>query len=209
MYVSILFLTLWGSGPLSAGLSYIFRCFTREEHVWIWSDGKDKIKENFKYGAFILIIDIILFILVPIALTFYHNLGKVDPSMNIICTFITYIMSIFLIIYTMMHPYIYQIMITFECSFKELLKNSFLLSIAKLPLNLLLTALSAFIIVLPASFFGVIGSMALAICTSTFGFIILRYPMEFYAARTIKKVIINNNSVKEKNTPKIVYDEEE
>ena len=42
---------------LSAPYAYIMRCYTRGEHVWIWSDGWDKFKENLKYTVPILIID--------------------------------------------------------------------------------------------------------------------------------------------------------
>lgn len=206
---AIFFVTMWGSGPLSAALSYIFRCFTREEHTWIWSDGKDKVKENLKQGFLLLLIDIFIFIFTPIAITFYYNLGHSDSSLNLLCTFITYVLIVSLLVYTMMHPYMYQIMITFNCSFKNMFKNALLLSIVKLPINFILTVLSLLIIVLPAAFFGAIGSLLLSVCALTFGYMLLRYPMEFYAARTINKLLENNKVMKEKNTPKIVYDEEE
>lgn len=202
--VSVFFVTMWGSGPLSAGLSYVFRCFTREQPVWVWSDGKDKVKENLKQGFGVMAIDFVVFILLPFAVTFYYNLSKV-AGMNLICTLIMYVLLLFALIYTMMHPYIYQIMITFDCKFKDLFKNALLFSLAKLPVNLLLTAIALAIIVIPVAVGGVTGSMIIVAGGLSIGYIVLRYPMEFYASRVIQKTLLNDKSM----VVKKVYEEEE
>lgn len=203
---AVFFVSLWGSGPLSAALSYVFRCFTREEHVWLFSDGKDKAKENFKQGLIILLIDLVVYFAAPIAVTFYYNMSNA-AGMGTVGTLIMYILILAAFIYTMMHPYMYQIMITFECKFKDLFKNSLLLSLAHLPVNVLLTAAALALIILPAALFGAVGAMAMSICALTFGYMFTRYPMEFYAARIIKKTFLNDNSMALKNTAQIEYEE--
>lgn len=205
---SVFFVTMWGSGPLSAGLSFVFRSFTREQPVWVWSDGKDKVRENLKQGFAVMAIDFVVFIFVPFAITFYYNLSKMT-GMSFICTLIIYVLLIAVLIYTMMHPYMYQLMITFECSFRDLFKNSLLLAIGRLPVNLLLTAISLAGIVLPVAFGGVIGGMVISVIGLTAGYIILRYPMEFYAARGIEKMLLNNKTMAKKNAPEKEYEEEE
>ena len=204
---AVFFVTMWGAGPLSAGLSFLFRSFTREQPVWVWSDGKDKVRENWKQGLGVLIVDLLFFILVPIAISFYYALGPAT-GMNFICTLIVYVLILLMFIYTMMHPYIYQLMITFECHFKDLFKNALLLALAKLPVNVLLTAISLFIIVAPAGLGGVMGAMGLVLVGLTFGYIVLRYPMEFYAARVIQKTFLTDKSMVVKDKKAVEYEED-
>ena len=206
---SVFFVTMWGSGPLSAGLSFVFRSFTRETPVWVWSDGKDKVRENWKQGLGIMIIDLIFFTLVPLAVSFYYNLGRVLTGMNLVCTLIMYVMLLLMFIYTMMHPYMYQLMITFECHFKDLFKNALILALAKLPVNVLLTAIAIACIVAPAALGGVMGGMVMVMAGLTFGYIVLRYPMEFYAARVIQKTFLNDRSMVVKDRKAVEYEEEE
>ena len=207
--VSVFFVTMWGSGPLSAGLAFVFRSFTRETPVWVWSDGKDKVKENWKQGLGVMIVDLIFFILMPVAVSFYYNLGRVLPGMNLVCTLIMYVMLLFMFIYTMMHPYIYQIMITFECHFKDLFKNALILALAKLPVNVILTVIALACIVLPVALGGVMGGMAMVVIGLTFGYIVLRYPMEFYAARVIQKTFLNDKSMVVKDRVAVDYEDYE
>lgn len=204
---AVFFVTMWGSGPLSAGLSYIFRCFTREEHVWIVSDGKDKVRENLKQGLGVMAVDFVFLVFIPFAVTFYYNLSKI-AGLNFISTLIVYVLLLAALIYTMMHPYIYQIMVTFNCKFRDLFKNALLLTLGKLPINLLLTAIAVALIVLPVAFGGIMGGMVIVVIGLTAGYIVLRYPMEFYAARVIEKTFLNDKSMVQKNTPEIEYEEE-
>ena len=206
--VSVFFVTMWGSGPLSSGLSYVFRCFTRETPVWVWSDGKDKVKENWKQGLGIMIVDLLFLFFVPLAVSFYYALSTV-AGLNLVCTLIIYVLLLAMLIYTMMHPYMYQLMITFECHFKDLFKNALLLALAKLPINLILTAIALACIVLPIAFIGVMGSLAVVVAGLTVGYIVLRYPMEFYAARVIQKTFLNDKSMVVKDPVQVEYEEDE
>ncbi len=202
--IAIFFVTMWGAGPASAGLSYVFRCFTREQPVWVWSDGKDKAKENAKQGFLVLLVDILVFVLAPTAITFYFNMAKAGEAKTI-ATILVYVLSVGLLVYTMMHPFIYQIMITFETKFKDLFKNSLIIMLAHLPLCLLLTLISAAIITVPFGLFGVTGSVGLVFIGLSLGYMFLRYPMEFYAARIIEKTFLKDN---EKKTVEIEYEDE-
>lgn len=193
--------TLWGSGPASAAYSYITRCMTRGEHTWIVSDGLDKFKENFKQGMLVLLIDAILLVLGTNAAYFYHTLYVGTGS--VIWLTLSYVTILVLIIYTMMHPYLYQIMVTFECRIGTLYKNALLITIAKLPGNFFTTLLSFSVIVL---LFSLLNPLAAALVLVVVGLCITRYPTEFYAARVIERSILKD--LKEKQ-PKIEYIEED
>lgn len=190
---------MWGSGPASAAYSYITRCFTRGEHVWIIGDGKDKLKENFKQGMIVALIDFIVLILGTNALYFYYSAYIAYGSF--IWMALCYISFLLLLIFTMIHPYIYQLMVTFKCSVWELYKNAVLLALSKLPVSFLLTLLEA---VLIFAVFTLVSPAVAILFSLILGPCIMRFPMEFYAARVIERSILTD--MKEKTPPaKIEY----
>lgn len=190
---------LWGSGPASAAYSYIARSFTRGEHVWIMGDGKDKFKENFKQGMLVVLIDLVILIFGVNALYFYYS--AYSAYGNFLWLILCYVAFLLLFIFTMIHPYLYQLMVTFKCSFAELYKNAILLTLAKLPMNFLLTLIECAVIFLAFTTL----SPAIAILFSLIlGPCVIRFPSEFYAARVIEKSILKDMQEK---TPavKITY----
>ncbi|MCX7714296.1 MAG: DUF624 domain-containing protein [Clostridia bacterium] len=186
--------TLWGSGPASAGYAYILRSFTREQHAWILSDFFAKFKENFKQGIVVVIVDLFVFVLGLNALMFYFScFTGTNSGIWLLFAYITFIM---LLIYTFLHYYIYQIMITFECSIGQLYKNSMIFAMAKLPMNVLLTVI---MLILLYSMFIVINPM-LALVFSAFLWIgVMAFPIAFYASKTIDKTLLNEHILKNKS----------
>lgn len=124
-----LYIALWGAGPATAGMTYIMRNFSREEHAFIWSDFKDTVKDNFKQSLAVFVIDIIVVFLSWAAINVYSNATGMMGALR-------YVVYVFLVVYTMMHFYIYPIMITFELKLKDIYKNAMLFTISKLPSNL-------------------------------------------------------------------------
>ena len=177
---------LWGAGPSSAAYAYITRCFTREEHVWILSDGWDKFKENLKQSIVILIVDAIVILLALNALMFYYS-GYAQTG-DIFWLATGYITVLMLVLYTVMHYYIYQLMVTFECSIIQLYKNAMLLTLGKLPYNILLSAFAVCMIgvlyLLISPYLSILLSIVIAVA-------FVLFPIEFFAARTLNKNIID------------------
>ena len=48
------------------------------------------------------------------------------------------ILFLVILIYTLMHTYLYQCMVTFDLPISKLVKNAFLMTIAKFPMNIIL-----------------------------------------------------------------------
>lgn len=188
---------LWGSGPASAAYAYVNRCFTRGEPVWVASDAMDKFKENFKQGMIVLLIDALLLLFGINAISFYY--GFYLAQGNVMWLMLTYITVLALVVYTMMHPYLYQIMVTFKCSIGALYKNAFIITMAKLPGNLFTTAVSVIVLALLFSF---INPLAAALVVFVAGLCVTRYVTEFYAARVIERSILRDMQEKQ---PKIEY----
>lgn len=186
---TVFLLAFFGSGPASAGLAYILRGFTREEPVWLWSEFFGKFKENFKQSLIVLIINIILIPLIYIAFMTYFNLYiKTGVGAYLI---LLYLMLILILMYVLMHTFIYQIMITYNCTIPMLYKNALLLSVAKFPICLLISLVSAFII-FALSFSGLEPLFVIFLFFVLF-YVVVRFPLEFYAARTIEKLIKANS----------------
>ena len=193
--------TFWGSGPATAAYSYITRCFTRGEHTWVLSDGADKFKENFKQGMVVVLIDAVLLVFGLNAILFYHSLYVSTGSM--LWMMLLYVMILVLVVYTMMHPYLYQIMVTFKCGIGSLYKNALLITLAKLPGNFFTTLIGVLIY---GALFTFVNPLAAAIIVVVIGLCVTCYPPQFYAARVIERSILKD--MKEKQ-PKVEYIGEE
>lgn len=190
---AMLFTQLFGTGPLSAGLSYVYRSFARREPTFVVYDGRMKAKENFKFATIVLVLDIIAFCIFPTAIMFYLKLTKTD-GMELAAMIALCIAILITVIYIIMHPFLYQLMVTLELKLKDLFKNALILSIVSLPLGIVLTAVSVLIIALPIFLGSVMGAVILTFFVFTIGGAFLRFPMEFYASRVVKKYFIDNNT---------------
>lgn len=129
-WVFAMFFTIFfGQGPMTAGITYIIRNHTREEPCWLFTDFWKSTRENFKKSILLWIFDLALFYLFSVAFVFYWESSSYLP----LCILLWAVLS-----YTMMHIYIYQIMITFELPLRHILKNSLIFAYSNAPLNLLL-----------------------------------------------------------------------
>ena len=180
----------FGAGPISAAYSYVTREFTRSKPVWVVSDGFDAFKANWKQSLILLVVDFAVMFFAVIAIRFY---GAGTGYLNFL---LYYFICFVFVIYALAHSFAYQIIVTYECNFINVIKNSIIMTLAKLPMCLLLgfitLALNIVIIYYVASidillFFVVYGLLAM---------IITKYPLEFYAARVIEKNIEKTESNK-------------
>lgn len=195
---AVMTFTMLGSGPVSASYAYIMRNFTNREHAWILSDGWDKFKENFKQAIFVVIVDAVILIVGVIALKFYYyKFTEGGVFFGIPC----YIMVVALIVFMWMHFYIYQIMVTFSCTIKQLYKNALIFALGKLPMNIVLTVICAAVSAAP--YLLIANPFVSIIISGTIGLCFSRFVVEFYAARCMKKAILAGEK---KNTVHVEYD---
>ena len=176
LFFGISFGVLLGFGPSTASLTYALRNIGREEHVWLFSDFRDKIKENFKQSLGLWILDLVVFALVVFAYNFYANAGK--PM-----SYLRYLLLSFALIYTMLHLFVYQLMITFKLPLKALMKNAAILALAKAPKSFILLLFVALIhMVLPI--------IAIANISSPFMTLIF-FALEIFLLPTITAFVTN------------------
>lgn len=188
--VITLFIIFCGSGPSSAAMAYMMRCVTREEHCFLWSDFKDKFKQNFKNSIILSVLDYVLLVFIlPIAMRFYYMQYFETGSLLWFAMFV--IIALLTVVYVIAHMYFYQFTITFENNFKETFTNSFIMALTKLPMSILLMLIPTVLTFVFAMIFQITFVwIIIAVCWISF----LRYPLEFYASRTISKKLLDKES---------------
>ena len=141
LILSVMFVAFWGIAPCATGFTYILRNYGHEEHCWFFSDYFERIKLNIKQSLPLWITDLIVFYLIAVAMNYY-----ISSSLYIM----VFALSFATIVYTIMHMYIYQMMITFDLKLTQILKNAFLLTFTVSIRNLLLLLITVGLhIVLP------------------------------------------------------------
>ncbi len=183
--LTVVLAIFWGTGPVSCGYAYLMRSFAREEHTWIWSDFFKRTKENFKYGIITFVIDIVTLIVGGFAVIFYWQMMETGGMpVKIALAVLTMTAAI----YTIMHFYIFQFIVTFENTLRQVYKNSLLLSIATLPMCVVLAAI---VFVLTDFVFGKLQVVAAILLAAIVWISLMRFIIDFYTARVIKKQLID------------------
>ena len=130
-------------GPAQAGFSFVCRNFVQEKHTWIFSDFITHLRNNFRQGFTICLINMAVMYFMSQSLTYYiiNYFIKYD--------IISFILMIFLaaclIVFLMMSMYIYPLLVTFKLSIKQIYKNAATFALIRSPLNLLVLIINLFI----------------------------------------------------------------
>ncbi len=186
LYLTAMITILWGTGPASCGHTYILRNFAREEHVFLTSDFFEKIKENIGRGIIIIVFDVIALFLGVNAISFYWKLAASGHKIGI---YMAAVVVIFLMVYTYMHFYMYQFTVTFEGNLRNTLKNSIIMAMASLPMNIILTIITAF---LTYFVFCRLTPVAILLVCFLIWITLMRFAIDFYTARVIKRKLIQD-----------------
>ncbi len=138
------------TGPVQAGMAYVCRNWARDEHAFIWSDFKDAVKNNWKQALGVSALYSVLPLLLCVAFQYYWGLTYTMgmfmyiPVALIICVALLSFLSL---------AYVYPMLMGYKVTFRQLLKNSFILAAGRLPhtlgvrLAMLVPALIAAIVI--------------------------------------------------------------
>ena len=128
-------------GPASCATAYMLRNFTQQRHAWN-SDFWDKLKENFKQGLALGLLDILLFGLFAFNLSITAGLG------GGLMTVARVVSMALMFIYLMMRNYTYLMAVTFELRLSQLLKNAWIFAVMGLWRNILTLVINGGLILL-------------------------------------------------------------
>lgn len=117
-------LLIFTVGPVTCGATYLFRNLLKGEPLFFFSDLKYAIKRNIKQALPLGIIDCVIAVLLFYNITLsYFNVG------SYITGFVFYANIALLILYLIMRPYLYIMMVTFDLSIFKIFKNAFIFAI--------------------------------------------------------------------------------
>lgn len=126
------------TGPFTAGLAYVTRNWARDEHSFIWSDFWEAVKGNWKQALPTSIITGLMPLLLYVCTIFYWQMAQQSvlflmPGMVVIVLCAVWLMSLL---------YAYPQMVTYELSYAQLIRNSLMMAVARLPITAGLKLLS-------------------------------------------------------------------
>ena len=145
------------TGPSSAGAAYIMRNWARDQHAFLFSDFKDAFKSNWKQALAVSAVTSVVPVVAYTAANYYGSLAKGNMLL------LLPLMVVFsaTLMFALMLPLLYPMMVGYELSFKNLMKNAFLMSAARLPHMLLARLIT--LIPIAVLVFGVLAGNGIAI----------------------------------------------
>lgn len=124
-------------GPATAAMTKILRNYAREEHAFLWSDFWDTFKSNFKTGLIVGIINLFAVLVLWFDYASYINM----QASSIVRSGALAVLLLTATILLFMNYYIYVLMVTFNLTFKQLIKNAFIFAWVGFFKNILITIL--------------------------------------------------------------------
>ncbi|MDD2428956.1 MAG: DUF624 domain-containing protein [Eubacteriales bacterium] len=121
------------TGPIQAGMAYVTRNWARDEHAFVWSDFKDALKSNWKQALGISLITGIVPFTMLLCWQFYGGMAKTSP-LFVIPQVLTMTLGV---VWFLGLTFAYPMMVSYEMKFGQLVKNSLLLAIGRLPQTVL------------------------------------------------------------------------
>ena len=139
------------------GAAYIMRNWARDQHAFLFSDYKDAFKSNWKQALAVSAVTSVVPVVAYTAANYYGSLAKGNMLL------LLPLMVVFsaTLMFALMLPLLYPMMVGYELSFKNLMKNAFLMSAARLPHMLLARLIT--LIPIAVLVFGVLAGNGIAI----------------------------------------------
>lgn len=167
-------------GPFIAGLTYVLRNWSRQEHAFLVSDFFEQSKLNWKQGLALSVLSTVFTYLFSNAVIFYL---KTDlPTM-----FVLPVAGVITIMLVSMSFYTYPMMVTFDMKLKDILVNAWIFSMVKLPQNIFYILIIALVHGLLLRYVPVIWAILMIfilICWTG-------YTMNYYAWHVINKYLMS------------------
>ena len=120
------------TGIATPGVAYVTRNWSRDEHAFIWSDFKDAVKLNWKQGVLTALITGILPLAVWVGWDFYGEMANTTSVWMIVPQMLVLMIGI---LWSLAVTYMHPLIVTYQLKFKDVLRNAFLLAIARLPMS--------------------------------------------------------------------------
>ena len=126
------------TGPFTAGVAYITRNWARDEHAFIWSDFWEAVKGNWKQALLTSFITGLMPLVLYVSVAFYggqaaQNMLFIVPEVICITVVIVWMCSLM---------YMYPQRVTYRLRYRDLVRNSVIMTIGRLPMTVGLKLMS-------------------------------------------------------------------
>ena len=119
------------TGPFTSGLSYVTRNWARDEHAFAFSDFWDAVKANWKPSLVVSFITSLMPMILYLCWTYYGQLASQNALMVVPQT-----VSVMVgLIWSLSVTYTYPMLVTYQMRLRDVLRNSLLLAIGRLPMS--------------------------------------------------------------------------
>ncbi len=174
-------------GPFQAGFSQVYRNLYRQEGVFLFTDFKEGMKNNWKQSLAASVVSVVVTALCLLAIGFYLNIGTTWGTA--IGTFFVILFFVFIIIQNM----VYTMIVSRDIPLRKIYKNAFLFFLLKFgPCLGLIIMLIVTLIVIPSMLLVTTTYFAYAVVvfyylTLIFG--VVQYTMAYFTGELIKEYI--------------------
>lgn len=124
-------------GPILAGVSYVCNRWVRDEHVFMFSDFKDAVKENWKQALALQAFSMLIYFLSTVSLRIYATFT--DNQWLMVLGFSVLFLVISAV--AMMNNFMIPMCVRYRMRVKDIIRNSFLLAVVRLPKAVVMTLL--------------------------------------------------------------------
>ncbi len=199
LMVNIVLLPL--AGPPLAGMTYVVRNYARDEHAWLWSDFRDHMKANWKQSMLLMLILALIMFLSFVVLSMYAFALQTQQWLWFMMT----LYIIFLSLFVLSYMYAFPMMVTYKLKLGQILRNSLMLSMGRLPFTIIFGVLAAFPVVLAILIFGATGSpialLALALYYALLGITLTAFITNSYTNATFDRLMRSDSGQDDRRPP--------
>jgi len=121
--------------PFTAGLTFVTRNYAREEHAFVWSDFWENVKGNWKYFLLNGFIVYVVYVVLSFSAIYYYN-GTTRSWFFYIPFWLCLVLALF---FLFAQYYLPVMFVTFDLKFRQAYRNAFILAMAGVGRNFLIT----------------------------------------------------------------------
>jgi len=117
------------TGPFTAGATYVVRNWARDQHSFFWSDFWEAVRNNWKQSLVVSLISGVMPFLTYIGFVFYSSM----LAQSVVWVVPLGMLLMIAMVWNLVEMVIYMMMVTYDLSVKNLLRNSILITLGSLP----------------------------------------------------------------------------
>ena len=121
--------------PFTAGLTFVTRNYAREEHAFVWSDFWENVKGNWKYFLLNGAVVYLVYVILSFSIMYYYN----STSRGWLYYIPFWVCLVLAVFFLFAQYYLPVMFVTFDLKFSQAYRNAFILALAGLGRNLLIT----------------------------------------------------------------------